>query len=63
MRNCPKCNTATRIADSRTYGDGFVKRRRACPLCGHRLTTVEIPWSDDPRYAEQLQWVIEGGES
>ena len=60
MRNCPKCNTPTRIADSRTHGDGFVKRRRVCPsdMCGHRLTTVEIPWSDDPRYAEQLEWVI-----
>lgn len=63
MRNCPKCNTPTKVVDSRTYGDTFIKRRRACPRCEHRHTTVEIPWSDDPRYIEQLRWVISGDET
>ena len=62
MRDCPKCNATTKVVNSRVYSDGFIKRRRACK-CGHRLTTVEIPWSDDPRFAEQLAWVIEGDES
>lgn len=58
MRDCPNCGTQTKVTDSRCYSDGFIKRRRACPQCNHRHTTVEIPWDDDPRYAEQLQWVI-----
>jgi transcriptional regulator NrdR family protein len=62
MKNCPICQTPTKVVDARTRDDGFIRRRRACPSCGHRVTTIEIQHSDDPRFMEQLHWIMEGGE-
>ena len=41
--NCPYCRGAeTRVTDSRAYDDGSgIRRRRQCPECGRRFTTVE----------------------
>ena len=41
--HCPFCrNTDSRVVDSRTADDGTViRRRRSCPECGRRFTTVE----------------------
>ncbi|MFD1719318.1 transcriptional regulator NrdR [Georgenia deserti] len=41
--NCPFCRRAdTRVVDSRTADDGSViRRRRQCPECGRRFSTVE----------------------
>ena len=40
---CPFCRFAdTRVVDSRDVGDGdAIRRRRGCPECGKRFTTVE----------------------
>lgn len=41
--NCPKCNTDTRVIDSRPHESGW-RRRRACMAqvsCGFRFTTYE----------------------
>jgi transcriptional repressor NrdR len=40
---CPYCRHAdTRVVDSRDANDGdAIRRRRACPECGRRFTTVE----------------------
>lgn len=40
---CPFCNDAeTQVKDSRPAEDGTsIRRRRACPTCGQRFTTVE----------------------
>src|SRR5436309_12876537 len=40
---CPYCRHAdSRVVDSREAGDGqLIRRRRACPECGRRFTTVE----------------------
>lgn len=40
---CPFCrNEDSRVVDSRTADDGAaIKRRRQCPECGRRFTTVE----------------------
>lgn len=40
---CPLCTTNdTRVVDSRQVEEGSaVRRRRACPRCGHRFTTFE----------------------
>jgi transcriptional repressor NrdR len=40
---CPYCRHAdTRVVDSRDTNDGdAIRRRRACPECGRRFTTVE----------------------
>ena len=41
--HCPYCrNTDTRVLDSRVADDGgAIRRRRSCPECGKRFTTVE----------------------
>ena len=40
---CPFCRSAeTRVVDSRSTEDGTaIRRRRLCPSCGQRFTTVE----------------------
>ncbi len=40
---CPFCRNAdSRVIDSRTADDGSaIRRRRECPACGRRFTTVE----------------------
>ena len=42
---CPLCTTdETRVVDSRPADEGrAIRRRRACPRCGHRFTTFERP--------------------
>jgi transcriptional repressor NrdR len=42
---CPFCRHAdSRVVDSREADDGAaIRRRRACPECGRRFTTVETP--------------------
>lgn len=41
--HCPYCrHTDSRVVDSRTSEDGSsIRRRRQCPECGRRFTTVE----------------------
>jgi len=41
--HCPFCrHTDSRVVDSRTAEDGTtIRRRRQCPQCGKRFTTVE----------------------
>lgn len=41
--NCPFCRSAeTRVVDSRANEDGTaIRRRRLCPSCNQRFTTVE----------------------
>jgi transcriptional repressor NrdR len=41
--HCPYCrHTDTRVLDSRVSEDGTsIRRRRSCPTCGKRFTTVE----------------------
>ena len=41
--HCPFCrHTDSRVMDSRTTDDGAaIRRRRQCPECGRRFTTVE----------------------
>ena len=41
--HCPFCrHTDSRVVDSRTADDGTaIRRRRQCPECGRRFTTVE----------------------
>ena len=41
--HCPFCrHSDSRVVDSRTADDGAaIRRRRQCPECGRRFTTVE----------------------
>lgn len=42
--NCPRCEGELRTIETRSVKgfEGATRRRRACPLCGDRLTTYEI---------------------
>ena len=42
---CPKCHHEdSRVIDSRSVDEGqAIRRRRECPECGHRFTTLETP--------------------
>jgi transcriptional repressor NrdR len=48
---CPFCNYAdTKVIDSRLTADNFqVKRRRECPSCGSRWSTLESAELNLPR--------------
>lgn len=40
--HCPFCRRDSRVIDSRATEDGTaIRRRRACPQCGRRFTTLE----------------------
>lgn len=54
---CPVCASPTRVTETRSADDGAaVRRRRACPECGHRMTTYE-------RAVAERLWVRKrGGE-
>ncbi len=40
---CPKCdNDKTEVKDSRAQGP-HVRRRRSCPRCEHKFSTLEVP--------------------
>lgn len=45
---CPKCGAPkTTVAESREYATDLVrstKRRRRCIQCGHRYSTLEVPF-------------------
>src|SRR3954468_17614796 len=43
LMHCPFCrHTDSRVMDSRTTDDGSsIRRRRQCPECGRRFTTIE----------------------
>ena len=47
VSHCPKCHDQKLQAkDSRPHiGYGFptIKRRRVCPICNFRITTIELP--------------------
>jgi hypothetical protein len=40
---CPACaSTGTEVLDSRGTPEGWIRRRRRCNNCGHRMTTYEV---------------------
>jgi len=49
--HCPFCTAEdTKVVDSRLTDDGMqVRRRRECPLCGERITTLETALLSLPR--------------
>ena len=38
---CPKCESRTRVSDSRPQDSGEVYRMRVCPKCRYRFITFE----------------------
>lgn len=48
---CPKCGAAkgSDVCDSRAPLEGtYIRRRRKCNACGHKFSTREMVWNDDP---------------
>lgn len=55
-RACPSCKApGIQTKDSRAAGTvpGWVRRRKMCPSCKHRWTTVEVP-TEDIRVMSQM---------
>jgi transcriptional regulator NrdR family protein len=51
VKNCPKCGSTTLVRNSRVRKQKWAKmarlgRRRVCPKCGYRYSTVEMPESE-----------------
>jgi hypothetical protein len=47
--NCPKCNGATSIDESRIIRDGK-RRRRTCSQCKYKFATMEVLTDEIKRY-------------
>ena len=44
---CPKCKERTfTVLESKLTAKGYRRRRKHCTVCGHRLTTIEMPLED-----------------
>ena len=42
MQNCLKCGTKTSVYDTRLTDTGDLRRRRKCPACNYRYSTIEM---------------------
>jgi len=42
MQNCLKCGTKTAVYDTRLTDTGDLRRKRKCPACNYRYTTIEM---------------------
>lgn len=42
VRRCPRCGAEGYVIDSRLNAAGEIRRRRRCPECDRRWSTVEI---------------------
>jgi len=48
--NCPKCDCPTAILQSRYTHHNMKRRRRECPQCKHRFSTLEMPEDEVDQY-------------
>ena len=55
---CPKCQSETRVIDSRSTPKG-TRRRRKCDKCGHKNTTYEVSLVMVELYESQFKRVKE----
>lgn len=42
MLLCPKCGERTNVYDTRISFEGKTRRKRICPSCSHRYSTIEV---------------------
>ena len=42
MLFCPKCGERTGVYDTRISFEGKTRRKRLCPKCSHRYSTIEV---------------------
>jgi len=45
---CPKCNSKSKVYNSRPYG-GTIRRNRECLKCGCRYATIEVTENEKPQ--------------
>ena len=50
---CPNCGCWSTVIETREKGDGNKRRRRECPECGHRFSTIEQIIGEDENHAEK----------
>lgn len=39
---CPKCQSKSKVYNSRPTDDGTIRRNRECLKCSHRYATIEV---------------------
>lgn len=42
VKYCPKCGADSYVINTRADESGRIRRRRECPFCGERWSTIEI---------------------
>lgn len=52
---CPNCGCWSTVLETREKTDGSKRRRRECPECGHRFSTIEQIIREDEKYAEKTK--------
>lgn len=50
---CPKCESKTKVMDSRLIEFNRVRRRRRCKECGYRFSTLEVNIEDVIKEVEE----------
>lgn len=49
---CPNCGCWSTVIETREKPDGKKRRRRECPECGHRFSTIEQIIGEDDNHAK-----------
>ena len=52
---CPNCGCWSTVIETREKTDGSKRRRRECPECGHRFSTIEQIIGEDENHAEKIK--------
>lgn len=50
---CPNCGCWSTVIETREKTNGSKRRRRECPECGHRFSTIEQIIEEDENHAEK----------
>jgi len=54
---CPECGNETRVGETRDIA-GNNRRRRVCPNCGHRFTTIETIVQSNQKYNDVVLIIL-----
>ena len=60
---CPECGNPTKTLETRK-NQFYIRRRRDCVICGHRLTTYETAQSAESiHFLKELEELVQNAQS